>query len=82
MVFEELYKGRATDSYRRYLQRQFVTSALEVVASKAAEGTDARTLLMGTLLELQKKAGKAKSSDSATQAHWQDLAKMIEKAMK
>jgi hypothetical protein len=37
---------------------------------------------MGTLLELQKKTAKAKSSDAATQAHWQDLAKMIEKAMK
>ena len=82
MVFEELYKGRATDSWRRYLQRQFVASALDVVASKAAEGTDARTLLMGTLLDLQKKTAKAKSSDTATQAHWQDLSKMIEKALK
>jgi hypothetical protein len=82
MVFEELYKGRTTDSWRRYLQRQFVSSALEVVGSKAAEGTDARTLLMGTLLELQKKTAKAKSSDAATQAHWQDLSKMIEKALK
>ena len=82
MVFEELYKGRATDSWRRYLQRQFVTAALEVVGSKAAEGTDARTLLLGKLTELQKKASKAKSSDDATQAHWQDLAKMIEKGLK
>ena len=82
LVFEELYKGRATDSWRRYLQRQFVASALDVVASKAAEGTDARTLLMGTLLDLQKKTAKAKSSDTATQAHWQDLSKMIEKALK
>ena len=82
MVFEELYKGRKTDSYRRYLQRQFVTSALEVVGSKVAEGTDSRTLLLGTLMELQKKASKAKSSDAATHAHWQDLAKMIEKALK
>ena len=82
MIFEELYKGRATDSYRRYLQRQFVSAALEVVASKAAEGTDARTLLLGTLMEIQKKAAKAKSSDAATQAHWQDLAKQIEKALK
>ena len=82
MVFEELYKGRKTDSYRRYLQRQYVTSALEVVTGRAAEGTDARTLLLGKLTELQKKTAKAKSSDAATQAHWQDLAKMIEKALK
>ena len=32
--------------------------------------------------ELQKKAAKAKSSDTATQAHWQDIAKTIEKALK
>ena len=82
MVFEELYKGRATDSYRRYLQRQYVTIALDVVDSKLAEGTDARTLLLGKITELQKKTAKAKSSDAATQAHWQDLSKMIEKALK
>ena len=82
MIFEELYKGRATDSWRRYLQRTFVASAIDMVGSKAAEGTDGRTLLIGTLMDLQKKAAKAKSSDSATQAHWQDLAKMIEKALK
>ena len=82
MVFEELYKGRATDSYRRYLQRQFVSAALEVSGSKLAEGTDARALLLSTLTDLQKKASKTKSSDPATQAHWQDLAKQIEKALK
>ena len=82
MVFEELYKGRATDSYRRYLQRQYVSSAIETVNSRLAEGTDARTLLLGKLTELQKKTAKAKSSDTATQAHWTDLSKMIEKALK
>ena len=82
MVFEELYKGRATDSYRRYLLRTYVSTALEVIASRVAEGTDARTLLLGKIAELQKKTAKAKSSDAATQAHWTDLSKMIEKALK
>ena len=82
MIFEELYKGRATDSWRRFLQRQYVTAAIEVVGSRLAEGTDARTLLIGKLADLQKKAAKAKSSDAATQAHWQDLSKQIEKALK
>ena len=82
MIFEELYKGRTTDSWRRYLQRQYVTAAIEVIGSRLAEGTDARTLIIGKLTDLQKKAAKAKSSDAATQAHWQDLAKMIEKALK
>ena len=82
MIFEELYKGRATDSYRRYLQRRYVTVALEVVNSSAAETTDGRTLLLGQLLDIQKKASKAKSSDAATHAHWQSLAKQIEKGLK
>ena len=82
MVFEELYKGRATDSYRRYLQRRYVTVALDVVNSPAAANTDGRTLLLGQLLDLQKRAAKAKSSDSATQAHWQSLSRQIEKALK
>ena len=82
MIFEELYKGRATDSYRRYLQRRYVTVALDVVNSPAAATTDGRTLLLGQLLDIQKKAGKAKSSDAATHAHWQSLAKQIEKGLK
>ena len=82
MVFEELYRGKATDSYRRYLQRRFVSTALDAVNSKLAEGTESRTLLLAKLTEVQKKAAKAKSSDAATRAHWQDLAKQIEKALK
>ena len=82
MIFEELYKGKATDSYRRYLQRHFVSVALEVATGKPAEGTEGRTLLLGTLTELQKKAAKAKSSDPTTRAHWQDIARTIEKALK
>ena len=82
MVFEELYKGKATDSYRRYLQRHFVTVALEVIGTAPAGNTDVRALLTGTLMEIQKKAAKAKSSDPTTKAHWQTIAREIEKALK
>ncbi|MBQ6286497.1 MAG: zinc-dependent metalloprotease [Bacteroidales bacterium] len=82
MIFSELYKGKATDSYRRYIQRKFVTAAIESVNGRSAAGTDGRTLILGTLTELQKKASKAKSSDKATQAHWQDIAQTIEKGLK
>ena len=82
MVFEELYKGRATDSYRRYIQRRFVNAAIEVVNGRGADGTDGKALILRTLTDLQKKASKAKSSDKATEAHWQDLARTIEKALK
>ena len=81
MVFSELDKGRAVDSYRRYLQRRFVSAAIEVVNSSAAANSDGRTLLLATLLDIQKKAAKAKSSDSVTKAHWQALAKQIGDAL-
>lgn len=79
MVFEELFKGKAVDSYRRYLQRRFVTAAIESVNGSSAN-SDGRILIYGKLLEIKKKAEKAKSSDSATQAHWQAIAKQIEDA--
>jgi len=82
MIFTELDKGRAVDSYRRYLQRRFVTSAIEVMNSSAAATSDARPLLMATLMDIQKKASKAKSGDSLTKAHWQAIAKQIGDALK
>ena len=82
MIFEELYKGKATDSYRRYLQHRFVTVALEVMGTASAGNTDVRALLTSTLMDIQKKASKAKPSDRVTRAHWQAIAQQIEKALK
>ena len=82
MIFTELGKGKAVDSYRRYLQRRFVTTAIEVVGSTASANTDGRALLTATLADIGKRAAKAKSSDAQTQAHWQAIAKEIEKALK
>ena len=82
MIFSELGKGKAVDSYRRYLQRRFVTTAIEVVGSTASANTDGRALLAATLNDICKRAAKAKSSDAQTQAHWQAIAKDIEKALK
>ena len=82
MIFSELYKGKSTDIYRRYLQRRFVSAAIGVVTARNSEGTDGRALIMDTLRDIQKKAAKAKSSDKATQAHWQDIASTIEKGLK
>jgi hypothetical protein len=82
MIFSELDKGRAVDSYRRYLQRRFVTSAIEVVNSTNAATSDARAMLIATLTDLQKKAAKAKSSDSLTKAHWQAISMQITDALK
>ena len=82
MIFEELDKGKATDSYRRYVQRRFVSSAISVIGSDSYVNTDGRTLLVARLQDIQKKAAKAKSSDAATRAHWQTLSRQIETALK
>ena len=82
MVFSELGKGGKVDSYRRYLQRRFVSAAISSVNSASAQNSDGRNLLVGTLIDIQKKAARAKSSDTATQAHWQTLSRQIETALK
>ena len=82
MIFSELDKGAAADSYRRYLQRRFVSVALSVVGGDASRGTDGRDLLIAKLLDIQKKASKARTSDTATQAHWQTLSRQIEAGLK
>ena len=60
---------------------RFVTSALEVVGSDASASSDARTLLLAQLQEIQKKARKAKAPDSVTKAHWQAIAQQIAKEL-
>ena len=81
MVFTELEKGGKVDSYRRYLQKRFVTTAIEVVGSARAKTSPSAALVMGELLNIQKKAAKVKGTD-ATAAHWQSIAQQIEKALK
>jgi len=81
-IFSELGRGAAVDSYRRYLQRRFVTAALDVIASPAAATADGRTLLLATVMDLRARAAKAKASDPATRAHWQALVLQIDTALK
>ncbi|MBQ9660339.1 MAG: zinc-dependent metalloprotease [Bacteroidales bacterium] len=82
MVFSELGRGSKVDSYRRYLQRRYVSAAISVIGSEASRSADGRNLVIAQLLDIQKKAARAKSSDTATQAHWQAIARQIETALK
>ena len=81
MVFSELGKGKAVDSYRRYLQQKYVSSAIDAYNAAAAT-SNGKALLLGQLVDIQSKAAKAKSSDSATKAHWLAISKQIENALK
>ena len=82
MVFSELDKGGKADSYRRYLQQRYVTTALNVVKSDASANPGRRNLIIGQLLDIQKKAAKGKGGDAATKAHWLSIANQIEKGLK
>ena len=81
-VFSELGKGGKVDSYRRYLQRRYVTTALAAVSTDASRTSDSRMLILAQLTDLSKRMAKAKSNDSATQAHWQALARQIDVTLK
>ncbi|MBQ2501695.1 MAG: zinc-dependent metalloprotease, partial [Bacteroidales bacterium] len=81
MIFAELDKGGAVDSYRRYVQCRFVTVALDAVKAPANAMADGRTLLLAQLLDIHKKAAKARGGDAATKAHWQAIAKQIEDSL-
>lgn len=77
MIFEELYKGGKVDSYRRYLQRRYVSVVLNLVNAKGNNLVDGRTLLLAELMKISDRAKKASSSDAVTKAHWQAIAKQI-----
>ena len=82
MVFAELFKVGKVDGYRRFLQRRYVTVALEVAATAPARNTDVRALLVAQLDDIRKRALRAKSADALTQAHWKTLASQIETGLK
>jgi hypothetical protein len=82
LVFSELYKVGKVDGYRRFLQRRYVTVALEVAATAPARNTDVRALLVAQLDDIRKRALRAKSADALTQAHWKTLASQIETGLK
>lgn len=78
MIFRELNNGKAVDSYRRYLQRKFVSAAIEVVNAKDNQLADGRTLILAELRKISDKAKKSNSSNAVTKAHWQAIAQQIE----
>ena len=81
MIFEELNKGAAVDSYRRSLQRRFVSQSLDLIKGLGSAQNDGSILLLAELENIYKKASKAKGPDAITKAHWQALAKQIKDAL-
>lgn len=77
MIFSELYSGKKVDSYRRYVQKRYVATAIEVIKAQANVLTDGRALLIAEMAKVAEKAAKAKSSDAATSAHWKAISMQI-----
>lgn len=81
MIFTELNNGKAVDTYRRHLQRQYVNVVISIVTNKNNANADARALLMAELLKIQKKAKASNTANAVTKAHWTDLAQLIDAAL-
>ena len=81
MIFEELNKGGAVDSYRRSLQRRFVSQSLDLIKNQANNMNDGTILVLAELENIYKKASKARGGDAVTKAHWQAIAKQIKDAL-
>ena len=80
LVFTELGKGGKVDSYRRYLQNAYVNAAISAVKSDTTNKS-VGSLLLGQLLDIQKKAAKAGGADKATKAHWQNISLRIKNGL-
>ncbi len=83
MVFSELYgKSGKISTYRRYLQQQFVKSAIDQINTKGVS-SDARAIELNQMLNLRKRAlaTAATTTDSMTKMHLNDIALQIEKEL-
>lgn len=79
LIFEELNTNKAVDSYRRYLQRQFVEQSIKLIAEKG-DATDSQALLLARLMKIygKMKTQQQTALDAVTKAHWADLVYRIE----
>ncbi len=74
-IFKELKSGVAPDIYRRNLQRTFIEGLERVLGSEANiyEHSDAKAIARATLKSLKRQLKSARSSDSMTRSHYDDL---------
>jgi len=96
-LFRELAQRATVDFYRRNLQRAWVEALIaktkepdaadestmwaRMMGTPLAYNTDLRAIARLQLTTLLKRVRSATSTDTATQAHWQDLALQIERAL-
>lgn len=72
----DIFKGQNPDIYQRNLQRNYVTSLLSLINTKAAiaDNSDVPAYVRGNVMNLKSELmSKANSNDAATKFHYQDL---------
>ena len=93
-ILTELQTGKATDYYSRALHRAYVQELIDKSTKPAPSsdpfasmfrpntyGTDVRAISRARLAALRKRLAAAKSADTLTQAHYDDLALQIRQAL-
>ena len=78
MVFSEASTGAKVSSYRRYLQKKFVTRLTsEWLKDTSSQG---HTYLLSMLNAVQNKVKNARTADEISRAHYTDLTQLITEA--
>lgn len=82
LLFTELETGKAVNSYRRHLQRRYVTQVAALVDNQK-DITEARALLLAELTAIRDKAKSRQTTapDRVTKAHWADLVNRIDESL-
>lgn len=88
-LFEELYRSKKVDAYRRNVQRAYVDAAARYVENLKKEEssevtqTDIIALMRGELEQLRRdlRARRSRTNDTFTVYHWNDLIARIDAAL-
>ena len=77
-VWSEAYAGRATDAYRRNLQRAWLDRIAELMEDEDALASDVAPFVRGELTAVREVLAAASPADRATRLHYQDAVARID----
>ena len=82
-VWSEVSSGRATDAYRRNLQRAYLDRMAALMVDEAALQTDVSPFARGQLVTLRGQVQRAvgRAPDRATRLHYQDVVVRIDRIL-
>jgi Met-zincin len=82
-IWSEVASGRATDAYRRNLQRAYLDRMATLMEDEAAQQTDVAPFVRGQLITLRGQVQRAlgRAPDRATRLHYQDVVVRIDRIL-